>query len=309
LKTILLFIDGLGWGSEDPEINPQCSYGGDLFCFPAYSKTPGVVRSGAGGVVARPIDAILDVPGVPQSATGQTSLLSGINAQAALGKHLTGFPNDALRAILLEHSLLKRLTDGGLRARFLNAFRPRFFDLPREVQLTFSATTVANLAADLPFFTLDDLNAGRSIYQEFTNGELIDRGFPVQSMTPAEAGAVLAAQAHCYDFTLYEYFQTDKAGHSGEIIRCTTELSKLDEFLRSLLAGLGDDSASETLVLLTSDHGNLEDISTRRHTLNPVPLAAWGAGASDFIAGVERLDQVAGAIVERHGVAGSGQFD
>jgi len=30
------------------------------------------------------------------------------------------------------------------------------------------------------------------------------------------------------------------------------------------------------LILLTSDHGNLEDLSTRRHTSNPVPALLIG---------------------------------
>ena len=302
-RTILLFIDGLGWGQSDPEINPQCSYGGGLFDFSGWPKGSGSLRLAPKQGLARPIDATLDVPGIPQSATGQTTLLTGVNAQARLGKHLTGFPNDQLREILLENSLLMKLTQNGRRARFFNAFRPRFFDLPRERQLLFSATTVSNLAADLPFFTLDDLEAGRSIYQEFTNRELIERGFPVGPRTPSEAGCILAREALNNDFTLYEYFQTDRAGHSGELERCRVELNKLEEFLEALLENLEEELSAGMLVLLTSDHGNLEDLSTRRHTTNPVPLAVWGHDAANFLDGVERLDQVAGAILARHGSA------
>jgi 2,3-bisphosphoglycerate-independent phosphoglycerate mutase len=185
--TILVFIDGLGWGGTDPAVNPVHAYGGDIFRLPDHG---GCVVALSGSGWARPIDAVLGVPGVPQSATGQTTLLSGINSQEVLGKHLTGFPNDKLRAILLEHSILKTLTDMGCEARFLNAFRPRFWELSRERQLTLSATTVSNLAADLPFFTLDDIRAGRSIYQEFTNTELRERGFDLEPMTSSEAGRI-----------------------------------------------------------------------------------------------------------------------
>ena len=138
-RTILVFIDGLGWGDPDPSVNPQHCYGGDLFRLPALDQ--GLHEVPAGGW-ARPIDAVLGVEGVPQSATGQTSLLAGVNAQRILGKHLTGFPNEILRKVLLESSVLKTLTDSGLEARFLNAFRPRFWELTRERQLTLSATTV-----------------------------------------------------------------------------------------------------------------------------------------------------------------------
>jgi len=294
MRTILIFIDGLGLGLIDPVTNPQYSYGGQLF---RLDRAGG--QAPFGGQYC-PIDAVLGVDGVPQSATGQTTLLSGVNSQAAIGKHLTGFPNDALREILLESSILKQLTDRGKDARFLNAFRPRWFEFPRERQLHFSATTVATLAAHLPFFDLDDVNAGRSIYQEFTNEELIGLGFPVKPMTPAQAGHVLATQSRKYDFTLYEYFQTDKAGHSQDHERCCNELRKLDELLTTLLTELQEDLADDTLVVLTSDHGNLEDLSTKRHTNNPIPLMAWGREADDFLKGVTGLDEVTPAILSKY---------
>jgi 2,3-bisphosphoglycerate-independent phosphoglycerate mutase len=294
MHTILLFIDGLGLGSSDPIINPQFAYGGEFLRLPANGGE--LPRGG----IFKPIDAVLGVEGVPQSATGQTTLLSGVNSQALLGKHLTGYPNDALRQILLEHSILKQLTDAGLKARFLNAYRPRFFDFPRERQLQFSATTVANLAADLPFFTLEDLVAEKAVYQEFTHQELVDRDFAVPLRTPAEAGRILARQSRHLDFTLFEYFLTDKAGHSQDMELCCEHLARLDEFLKALLEELAADLEQDTLVLLSSDHGNIEDISTKRHTTNPVPLAAWGAGATEFLVGLRSLDQVTPAIVRRH---------
>jgi len=293
MKTILLFIDGLGWGPADSQTNPQYSYGGQYFRLPAIAEAPVSI---AGGGSAVPVDAVLGVDGVPQSATGQTTLFSGVNAQAALGKHLTGFPNEKLREILREHSILKTLTDRGFAARFLNAFRPRFWELSEERKWTLSATTVATLAAGLPFFNLDDVNESRSVYQEFTNAELISRGFEMKPMSASEAGAIVGRQIQNYDFLLYEYFQTDKAGHSGEIEKSEIQLRMLDDFLSALLSEPLDD----TLVVLTSDHGNLEDSTTRRHTLNPVPLMAWGEGAAEFLTGLTRLDQVAGAILARH---------
>ena len=298
MRTILLFIDGFGWGSDDPAVNPQHAYGGELLRLPPRpaSDDPEPVPLPRGGW-ARPLDAVLGVDGVPQSATGQTTLLSGVSGQGALGKHLTGFPNDALRAILLEHSVLRQVTARGAGARFLNSYRPRFFDFPRERQLCFSATTVANLAADLPFFTLDDLVAGRSLYQEFTHTELRERGFAVPPRTPAEAGRILGESVAAWDFVLFEYFQSDKAGHSADPQRIAGELAKLDAFLAAALDALPPDA----LLLVCSDHGNLEDSTTRRHTVNPVPLLAWGPGARAFSAPLTRLDQVTPAIVARYG--------
>ncbi len=293
MKTILLFIDGLGWGPPDAATNPQYSYGGTYFRLPVYNQQPIALT---GGGFAAPIDAVLGVDGVPQSATGQTTLFSGVNAQQAIGKHLTGFPNVALQNILREHSILKSITDLGYKARFLNAFRPRFWELSEERKWTLSASTVTTLAAKIPFFNLDDIKAGHSVYQEFTNRELIERGFDMEPMTPSQAGGIVGRQINHYDFILYEYFQTDKAGHSGDQRRCEEQLTMLDAFMAELIS----EAPPEALVLLTSDHGNLEDATTRRHTRNPVPMMAWGTGAAEFIGPIKRLDQVAPAILARY---------
>jgi 2,3-bisphosphoglycerate-independent phosphoglycerate mutase len=296
-RIALFFIDGFGWGGDDPDVNPQHSYGGDLLRLPTLrGDGPQPIARGGWAV---PVDAVLGVEGVPQSATGQTTLLSGVSAQGVLGKHLTGFPNEALREVLREHSLLRQVTQAGLQARFLNVFRPRFWELSPERQWTLSATTVANLAADLPFFGHDDLHAQTAIYQDFTNEDLIARGFDVPAFTPAQAGRILGQAVRRRDFTLYEYFLSDKAGHTGEHAVAAAELVKLDAFLGAALDELRDDLQRDTLLLICSDHGNLEDMSTRRHTTNPVPLMAWGRGAEGFVAPVRRLDQVTPAIVER----------
>jgi 2,3-bisphosphoglycerate-independent phosphoglycerate mutase len=296
-RIILLFVDGLGWGEADPRVNPCLSYGGEFFRLPAGPDGP--VRIPAAGW-ARPIDPLLGIGGIPQSATGQTSLLTGENAQRLLGRHLTGFPDSTLRELLLQKSLLKTLTERGRRAVFLNAYRPLFFQLPREQQLRMSATTVANLAAGLPFFTLADLSAGRCLYQEFTNNDLRDRGFDVPAVTPAEAGRILARRSRDYDFLLFEYFQTDRAGHAQDPVWARRELEKLDAFLASVLWTLERERLlSETLLLLTSDHGNLEDITIKQHTCHPVPLMAWGAGAGSIVEQVGDIAQVAAAVAGR----------
>lgn len=306
-RVLFVFVDGLGWGGADPARNPCLTYGGELFRLPS-PPAEGPVPAAWGGW-ARPLDAVLGVPGLPQSATGQTTLLTGRNAQAEIGAHLTGFPNAPLRELLLEHSLLKRAVEAGRTAAFLNAYRPLFFALPREKQLHLSATTVATLAAGLPFRTLDDVRAGRAVYQEFTNRDLRARGFDLPELSPGDAGRQLARLTAGLDLSLFEYFQTDRAGHAQERGRVEAELRGLEAFLAGLLDGLRlrpggggavagpHGSAGASLVLLTSDHGNLEDLSTRGHTRHPVPLLAWGEGAEAFARSLTRLDEVAPAVL------------
>ena len=239
--------------------------------------------------LARPIDAVLGVDGLPQSATGQTTLLTGLNAQGRLGHHLTGFPNAALRELLLAASLLKQVTDRGLRAAFLNAYRPLFFALPRERQLRLSATTVANLAAALPFRTLEDVRAGRAVYHDVTNGELRERGFDVPALTPEAAGRRLGRAARRHDFTLFEYFRTDQAGHAQDPVRAPRRTRPSGGAAGRTAGGTAAGRCrrgrpAEPLVVLTSDHGNLEDLSTREPHPQSGAADGVGAGAARLLA-------------------------
>ena len=281
-RVVLIFVDGLGVGDGGRD-DPTRTYGGDLFDWS---------RSGAAW---RPIDALLGISGIPQSATGQTSLFTGRNAQAVLGHHSTGFPGPVLREMLREHSLLKTLIEHSRSAAFLNAFRPLFWELSEAKRWTLSASTVANLAADLPFFTLDDLASERSVYQDVTNGDLRRRGFDVPEWTPGHAGRVLARNVGRFDFTLFEYFKTDKAGHTQDRESCESVLQELDGFVRAYLEAV----PPGTLTLLTSDHGNIEDLGTRSHTINPVPLMAWGPGETDALAACADLTDIAPFILSR----------
>lgn len=293
MRMIMLFLDGLGIGKNDPAVNPFCA--GRHHLLDHFSDVKRAEPVPFGGIV-KGIDATLGVPGLPQSGTGQTALFTGINASQLLGYHLYGFPNKKLQEVILQESILKKLTERGKKARFVNVYRPIFFQLGDEIKkVKLSATTYANLAANLPFLSLDDILAERGIYQEFTNQALRDRGFDVPLFTPAQAGRILARLARENDFTLYEYFQTDKAGHSQNMEWGREEVHKLEDFLLALLS---ETDLHETLVFLTSDHGNLEDLSTRSHTLNPVPLLAWGLHAAPFSSKIITLTDVTPAILD-----------
>ncbi len=275
MRILMIFIDGLGVGTNDPSRNPFAALPSRIFTDFLDEPRSAVVHAG----LALRADASLGVEGLPQSATGQTTLLSGVNAAAAIGRHLNGFPTKKLREILHEHSILKKLTERGLRAAFINVFNPLFFEaLDKNLPMRNSVTTVANMAASLPFFGVKDLLERRAVYQDFTNRVLIQKGFDAPVFTPREAGEILARAVPRYDFCLYEYFQSDVAGHSRDRLRATEEVRKLDEFLLAVLEG---SDLGETSIVLTSDHGNLEDLSTPKHTSNPVPVLLWGELAAN----------------------------
>lgn len=276
-RIILIFVDGLGIGERDSQKNPCTHSSLTLFHHFIDESFPKSTDQN-GKVVA--LDATLGVPGLPQSATGQTALLTGINASQQIGKHLSGFPNKKLRQLLSEEGLFKQMTLCDKVPAFINTFRPPFFDYnPFEIERFLSTTTLVNLYAGMPFFSLDDLRDERSIYHDLTNETLLEKGFEVPKFTPAQAGRILAKQSENYDIVLYEYFQTDQAGHSQNRDFAHQKLKNLHEFVLSLLEHI---DAAETVVVMVSDHGNIEDLSRKSHSMNPALTMIVGRDSKDF---------------------------
>ena len=235
------------------------------------------------------LDAVLGVPGLPQSGTGQTSLFTGVNAQAAIGHHVPALPGPRLRALIDEHSVLKRLAAVGRKVTFANAYTADYAERLASGESRGSATTHAVLAAGIPLRTLVDLERGDAVTWDIT-GELFIRraGIAVEPIAPALAGERLARLAARHRFTLYETFLTDLAGHGRWGIAPADAVTRLDGLIGGVLAA----RPPELTVLLTSDHGNLEEPWHKSHTANPVPLLAVGPAAPAF-ADLTRLDEVA----------------
>ena len=288
MSVLLFFIDGLGIGLRGP-LNPLDGLVGaePLAVFQNESLT--TIKDG----IVVPTDASLGIEGRPQSASGQTTILTGINTPARLGYHKQGFPNSAMLEIIRDHSLFLQLTRIGVAPiTFANTYTSKFFEeRPRWV----SATTAAVEAAGLPFRQVADNQAGRAVFHDFTNQTLIERGEDVVTRTPAEAAMVLANLVNENRFTLYEYFITDKVGHAQDMAAARTVLQNLAAMIRAVLDGI---DLRRTSVILTSDHGNIEDLSTRNHTLNKVPTIVWGADKKHIAKRIKSLADITPAIVE-----------
>lgn len=277
----LFFIDGLGLGEDDPLTNPLApGHDGfaELIGGPLIKDYVGEGIDAPYTVVV-PTDALLGVAGLPQSATGQTSLLTGINAQARIGRHLNGFPSPALSEILQESGIFRRYAMIKQKAVFANAFTPEYFHGVYQRKWRLSATTVAALAGDQPLKEVDDLRRGSAVYQDMTREHFIERGYGIHTVEPAQAGRDFARLIQENDFTLYEYFQTDRCGHKQNREWAARILDHFSEFLHGLFSIL---DPRNDLLIITSDHGNFEAMDRKTHTMNPVPTIAWGYGAKHF---------------------------
>ncbi len=307
MSVLFVFVDGVGAGPRDPDRNPLAR--GD-FLLSRFEDGGGPPLPAGGRAVLA--DARLGVPGRPQSATGQTTILTGENAPRAVGRHVLGFPNAALREILLRASLFRALAASGRRAVFANAYPVaylRALGIPADGEPEFevgrrraraAATTVAYAAAGGAFRTWADARAGRALTHDVTGGRARAHGADLPERTPEEAADVLRALARDHDLALFEFFETDEAGHARSMERAGDALLRLDRLLRALVARL----APEDALVVASDHGNLEDLSTRNHTLAPVPVLGFGRAAA-ALDGVRDLTHLAPLLLH---LAGTGSL-
>jgi 2,3-bisphosphoglycerate-independent phosphoglycerate mutase len=243
-----------------------------------------------------PLDATLGIPGLPQSATGQTALFTGVNAAALVGRHKEGRPNRLLKSVLHKHGLLPVLNRAGLKATFANAYTAAA--IPRYVagEAPMSCTSAMAYYGEGRFRDTAMFNRREAVYFDLTGRYARRRGDDVKLLTPAGAGEVLAAIASRHDFTLFEYFLTDFAGHRRNLNRAVRYLEDVDAALGGVLKSC---PKSPRLIILTSDHGNVEDLSVRTHTKNPVPLLVAGPGHEEFAGRCRSIMDVAAAVFAR----------
>ena len=279
-RILFLFVDGVGIreAAEDNPVNKtNCPTLCDLM------EKHGI-----------PIDASLGVPGLPQSATGQTAIFCGVNAAKEVGRHVSGFPGPQLREIIQRDNLFMALDRRGIPCKFGNAYYATISkDLARRRFL--SVTTVMSLTVPESLSFEKDLNENRAVVEDIIRAGIQNRGYKGPQIDPVEAANHLFELSLDYPFVLFEYFQTDRCGHLKNKPQTVEVLRICDVFLKQLLKRL---RRTKTLLVVTSDHGNLEDVSVSGHTLNPVPLIACGPGEEQFRQGIKSLVDIMPRILE-----------
>ncbi len=276
-KVLFLFMDGVGLGSQDPAENPF-----------ARAEMPTIERllqgrrlvadsapfTGPEATLVE-VDARLGVPGSPQSATGQAALLTGRNVPAEIGEHYGPKPNKAIAAILREGNLFKEILRRSGTANLINAYPPRYFEALDSGRRLHSSIQLAAVVAGLELMTVADLRSRKAMSVDFTGeGWRSQPDFPRAPVyAPAEAGSLLAQLSAGYDLCWFDYWLSDYAGHKRDMQQGVALLESFDAVLAGLLEGW---RGRRDLILITSDHGNLEDMNRRGHTTNPVPALVIG---------------------------------
>lgn len=290
-NVLLIFIDGLGLGENNPASNPLAQ---DNITLGSECRLYQQANFTSARATVIPTDACLGVPGYPQSATGQTTLLTGINAAAALGYHKSAYPNEALIKILKHHSIFVQCQQQQLSATFANAFRQEYWTLIKKNKRKHSATTLATLSGGSALRYEEDYEQGQAVFHDITGHFLRALGRPIPYLSPIEAGRRLAAISRQHQFTLFEYFMTDFLGHRKQMLPILKLFNDLELFINTIIANLDLDN---TAVIIASDHGNVEDLSTSAHTYNPVPTILIGPLAKTLTDQISNLTHIVPAIM------------
>ncbi|ADQ47048.1 metalloenzyme domain protein [Caldicellulosiruptor kronotskyensis 2002] len=280
MKMLFVFLDGVGKGEKN-EYNPFFYY---------HSKAYDIfLKSGN----VRFLDATLGIEGLPQSATGQVTIYSGINAAKEVGFHINGQITPSLKRIIDKQNIFTTLSRNGLKVDFANVYRSEYLQkLLNDKNFKMSVTSYMALTAGIRFKTVEDLLKSEGVYFDITNHVLIESGYEVPFFSPEKAAENLLNVLNKNDFVLFEHFKTDIIGHSCDMEKALELIKLLDDFMISLIEDLPKDAC----LVVTSDHGNIEDLSTKTHTKNKVPFLAYGNKKEIFA--IESIEQIYSSILK-----------
>ena len=285
MHILFLFVDGIGLGGrsdDNPFFVHRLSAFERLAGAQQWLRDTEPVRTETS--VFLPIDPRLAVEGLPQSGTGQATLFTGVNCAEVVGKHYGPYPYSKTKPIIATQNIftqIEELLPGEPEpAAFANAYPDKFFDYVEKTD-RWTVTTRCCLDSNTRVRGTGDLVNGLAVPADIVGAnwpdEISEGQMPDDEHDAAERLLRIASN---HRLTLFEYFLTDKAGHKQSASWAKDVLLSLDRLLQALFDGI---DTEEMLLVITSDHGNIEDLSVKTHTLNDVPFVAYGNGAGELV--------------------------
>ncbi|NCQ17000.1 MAG: metalloenzyme [Ignavibacteria bacterium CG_4_8_14_3_um_filter_37_9] len=294
---LLLFLDGVGIGKNDYDVNPFFKFGFKTF-EKIFGETPHLENQSLsnGKIFLSPVDALMGIKGLPQSGTGQTSIFCGVKAPQIINQHFGPFPYSTLIPIIRKENIFKYFFDKNEGVVFANAYPQIFFDYIDSGKKRLSVTTLSCNLNGMHLNGYDDVAAGNALTAEITNARWNTKlGYDLPVISPQHAAENLLNIACKNSFTAFEYFLTDHLGHGRYDEDTASTLNTLDEFLYTLFTQFDHETLS---IILCSDHGNVEDLSVKTHTNNPALLITAGCKAKIISESISDLSDIKNAIIK-----------
>jgi len=292
----MIFLDGVGIGKTDYQSNPFFKFG-----FKTFTNIFGEIPSLDKQILKKnnsflfPADARLGVEGFPQSGTGQTSISCGINAPKLIGKHFGPYPYSTLIPVLKEKSIFRYFIDKNEKVSFANAYPKVFFNYIKSGRSRLGVTSLSCLLNNVRLNTVTDVRKGNALTAEITNERWnIKLGYKLKPIKPQTAARRLLRIAQRNSFTLYEYYLTDYLGHGRYDGEIEPVIRTIDDFLYTIISELNNN----TTLLICSDHGNIEDLSVKTHTLNPALTISSGKYAEELFNNIKDISKIKNAIIK-----------
>ncbi len=295
----MIFIDGVGIGKKDYENNPFFKYGFRTFeeLFGKIPHLDGNKYLESDNAFLFPVDACMGVPDIPLSGTGQTSIFCGVNAPMLIGKHFGPYPFSTLLPLIKEKNILHEFKKRKKKVSFVNAYPKVFFEYVNSGRRRLSVTTLSCVLSGIRLNKISDLRNGRAISAEIDNSRLIARfNYKLPVIKPETAAKRLLRLGSQNHFTLFEIFHTDHLGHGRNIEQLEKTTKTLDRFLFHVISNLSRNIS----LIVCSDHGNFEDLSSKMHTLNPALGITAGKNAEQLSKRIKNLSDIKHAIMEMY---------
>lgn len=292
-----IFWDGVGYGKKDPETNPFFRAHLPVFQKLFHGQLPSrsFTKFSSDDVSLTPVNATLRVPGLPQSGTGQTSIMTGLNAARFVGKHFGPHPYSTLIPIIKEQNLFLRLQSVQKTFFFANGYPKKYFDYIFGPRGKVPTIALSYLSAGKTLNTHIEVQNRTAISADISGTRWKELGHPdIEPVRPVESGKLFYDLGKNVDLIFFEYFVTDFAGHSQEMPTAVEMLERMDGFIGGILEHF---DREHDIVLMISDHGNIEDLSVKTHTRNPVPLIVIGKHHSYFSSRIRTIADITPTIM------------
>ncbi|MBI5476067.1 MAG: alkaline phosphatase family protein [Ignavibacteriales bacterium] len=295
--VILIFLDGVGVGNKNPEVNPFFKAQLPNFKKCCNGIIPSKKKNEYHGVNSAfiSINANMGIGGLPQSGTGQSALLTGVNCAKLVGKHFGPYLFSSLKPVVEENNIFTRLKLRGYKSCYVNAFPQQYFEYITKHKRD-AAISYAWRSTGEQLKNAEALLNGTALSADITNDRWPSLGYPdIPQISVEQAAKRIVRIAEKCNFVLFEYFYTDHAGHSQSMTQAVDILEKIDSFIGNIIQLMDD---KKMLLIITSDHGNIEDLSIKSHTRNKIPFIAFGNKHELIIKKVKLITDITPAILE-----------